>query len=314
MAETFALGALPTIGPAAITMGAFDGVHTGHVAILQATRAAALQLTVASVALVFDPHPDEVVHPGTRTPRLAPLRVNMARIRQLGIDHALPIRFDERLRSLTAEQFLEALEPSIDLAALVMSRDSAFGRGRSGSAAHMRLVGREQNFQVVSVDRVRHLGEPISSSRVRDTIVAGDFAAAREMGVPAYLEGTVVSGDRRGQQLGFPTANLAFGYLPVPVPRGIYAGRAVVVHAPGAPLTPVAPALVSVGTRPTFHRDGAELVEVHLLDFEADLYGQTLGVELVTWLRDERRFESAAELVVQMRRDADDARRILGVV
>ena len=86
MGETFALGELPMIGPAVVTMGAFDGVHTGHVAILRATRAAALQLTVASVALVFDPHPDEIVHPGTRTPRLAPLRVNMARIRQLGID------------------------------------------------------------------------------------------------------------------------------------------------------------------------------------------------------------------------------------
>lgn len=312
-AEALALGELPAIGPAVITMGAFDGIHTGHAAILQAARAAALELTVASVALVFDPHPDEILHPGTRAPRLAPLRVNLARIRQLGIDHALPIRFDDQLRSLTAEQFLAALEPSIDLCTLVMTRDSAFGRGRSGTATRMRQVGREQNFGVVTVERVRLGGEPVSSSRVREAIVAGSFAAAREMGVAPYLEGTVVRGDQRGQQLGFPTANLAFSYLPSRPPRGIYAGRAVIVGAPRAPLAPTAPALISIGTRPTFHRDGVELVEVHLLDFEADLYGQTLGVELVAWLRDERRFDSAAELVVQMQHDADDARRILGV-
>ncbi len=304
---------LPTIGPAAITMGAFDGIHAGHAAILQATRSAAAERTVASVALVFEPHPDEVLHPGTRAPRLAPLRVNLARIRQLGIGHVLPIRFDDQLRSLTAEQFLAALGPAIDLCTLVMSRESAFGRGRSGTATRMRQVGREENFGVVTVERVRLGGEPVSSSRVREAIVAGRFAAAREMGVAPYLEGTVVPGDRRGRDLGFPTANLAFGYLPVMPPRGIYAGRAVVVGAPRAPLAPAAPALISIGTRPTFHRDGVELVEVHLLDADVDLYGQTLGVELVSWLRDERRFAGAAELVVQMQRDAEDARRILGI-
>jgi len=304
---------LPTIGPAAITMGAFDGIHRGHAAILQATRSAALELTVASVALVFDPHPDEILHPGTRAARLAPLRVNLARIRQLGIDHVLRIRFDDELRSLTAEQFLAALEPSIDLCALVMSRESAFGRGRTGTAAHMREVGHSEHFRVVTVDRVLVGGEPVSSSRVREAVITGQFAAARAMGVAPYLEGTVVRGDQRGRQLGFPTANLAFGYLPVMPPRGIYAGRAMIVDSPRAAPAPTAPALISIGTRPTFHRDGVELVEVHLLGVDADLYAATIGVELVTWLRDERRFDSAEQLVVQMQLDAEEARRILGV-
>jgi riboflavin kinase / FMN adenylyltransferase len=308
-----AVADLPSIGPAAITMGAFDGIHAGHAAILQATRSAAAERTVASVALVFDPHPDEVLHPGTRSARLAPLRVNLARVRELGIGHALPIRFDDHLRSLTAEQFLAALAPAIDLCTLVMSRESAFGRGRSGTATRMRVFGREENFGVVTVERVQRGGEPVSSSRVREAIVAGRFVAAREMGVAPYLEGTVVRGDQRGRELGFPTANLAFDYLPVMPPRGIYAGRAVVVGAPRAPLAPTAPALISIGTRPTFHRHGAELVEVHLLDADVDLYGQTLGVELVVRLRDERRFDGAAELVVQMQRDAEDARQILGI-
>lgn len=315
MAELHGLGLdeLPAIGPAAVTMGAFDGIHSGHAAILQATRAAAMELTVASVALVFDPHPDEILHPGSTVPRLAPLPMNLGRIRQQGIDHALVIRFDEHLRSLTAEQFLAGLAPSIDLCTLVMSRESAFGRGRSGTAAHMRQVGRDQSFGVVTVERVRLGGEPVSSSRVRDAIVAGRIATAREMGVAPYLEGTVVQGDRRGHELGFPTANLAFEYLPVMPLQGIYAGRAMISGLPGGRSGPMAPALVSIGTRPTFHDDGVELVEVHLLDFEADLYGQTVGVELVAWLRDERRFGSAAELVVQMGRDAAEARRILGV-
>jgi len=308
----FTVDALPVIGPAALTMGAFDGIHVGHVAILQATRKVAMERTVASVALVFDPHPEEVLRPGTRAPRLAPLHLNLARIRRLGIDHALPVRFDEQLRELTAEQFLGELSRSIDLSALVMSSESAFGRGRSGTAARMRLVGRGQGFRVVTVDRVRLDGIPVSSSRAREAIVAGRVDAALAMGVAPYLEGIVVTGDQRGRALGFPTANLAFEYVPVMPHRGIYVGRAT-VDGEAATSSPPMPALISIGTRPTFHEHGAELVEAHLLDFDGTLYGSRLGIEFVARLRDERRFPDAESLVVQMRRDASEARRILGI-
>jgi riboflavin kinase/FMN adenylyltransferase len=304
--KALALADLPPIGPAVVTLGVFDGVHLGHGAVLDATRSAAAERGAKSLALVFDPHPDEVLRPGSRVPRLAPAAVNRSRIVEFGIDHALAIRFDAELRSLTAEAFLAALSPAIDLRALVMSTQSAFGRDRGGTVERMRGLGGSRRFDVVTVDPVQIEGGSVSSTRIRDAIAAGDLATARRLGVPPYLEGTVVAGDGRGHSLGFPTANLRFGYEPAMPSLGVYAGR--VAH--GGP--PGQQALVSIGTRPTFQERGEVVVEVHLLDYSGDLYGALLGVELVARLRDERRFTEVAALVEQMHRDAEAARAVLG--
>jgi riboflavin kinase / FMN adenylyltransferase len=303
------LGDLPAIGPAVITMGVFDGVHLGHRAILEATQAAARQQGAASVALVFDPPPDEVLRPGTRVPRLAPLAVNRERIDRAGIDRGIPIRFDEALRELSAEAFLGALAPAIELKGLVMSSRSAFGRNRGGTPARIQQLGAERGFVVGLVEPVEVDGGIVSSTRIRDTIATGDVPAARRLGVLPYLEGTVVPGDHRGRELGFPTANLAFGYVPVMPSLGVYAGR--VIEA-GAGVDAGHPALISIGTRPTFHEGSDVHVEVHLLDFNGDLYGTRLAVELVARLRDEQRFPDAGALVTQMRQDATAGRAVLG--
>ena len=303
------LAELPTIGPAALTMGVFDGVHRGHGALLDATRAAAG--ADSSVALVFDPHPDELLRPGVRVPRLAPLAANLQRITALGIDHALPLRFDEALRSLPPEAFLEALAPSIELRVLVMTPASAFGKGRAGTLERMRELGAERGFSVVAVNPLVIDRAPVSSSRIRSALADGAVEAARDLlGRPAYLEGTVVRGDRRGHELGFPTANLRFDYLPALPALGIYLGTAAV---PERGVGPEHPALVSVGVRPTFHEDGRVLVEVYLLDWDGDLYGTRLNVELLERLREERRFDGVEALVTQMTLDEADARRRLGI-
>jgi riboflavin kinase/FMN adenylyltransferase len=301
---------LPSIGPAMVTMGVFDGVHLGHRAVLEATRDAAAQDGVRSVALVFDPPPDEVVRPGTRVARLAPLAVNLSRIERLGVDRAVALRFDEPLRWLTAEEFIDALGQAVELRGLVMSRRSAFGRDRDGTPARIRELGAERGFAVPLVEPIEVGGLIVSSTRVRKAIAAGDVGEARALGVAPYLEGTVVEGDRRGRGLGFPTANLRLAYLPAMPSLGIYAGR---VTEAGSGVAPGHPALVSVGTQPTFHDTGDVLVEVHLLDFDGDLYGARLGVELVTRLRDEQRFPDAAALVAQMLRDATMGRAALGL-
>jgi len=304
-----ALANLPQIGPAVVTLGVFDGVHLGHRAILDATRDEAVDRGLTSLALVFDPSPVEVLQPGTSVPRLAPLRVNLGRI-EARLDRAIPIRFDEALRELSAEEFLDALAPAVSLEALTMSTRSTFGRDRGGTPARMQQLGAERGFAVRLVDPVEVEGAPVSSTRIRAAIADGDVEGARELGVVPYLEGTVVAGDRRGRELGFPTANLRFGYRPAMPSLGIYAGR---LTEAGASVTAGHPALVSVGTRPTFH-DGTEvLVEVHLLDFDGDLYGERLGVELLARLRDERRFEDAEALVTQMRLDAERGRAVLGM-
>lgn len=305
------LDELPSIGPAVVSLGVFDGVHRGHAALLRAVRDAAAERGAAAVALVFDPPPDEVLRPGTRVARLAPPATVLDRIRRVeGLDHALPLRFDDALRGLTAEEFIAGLAPAIELRALVMSPESAFGRGRGGTPERMRVLGKARGFTVIDVEPVVVDGAPLSSTRIRAAIAAGDVAAARRMGHPPRLEGTVVSGDRRGRELGFPTANLAFDYHPAMPALGIYVGR---VSVPERGVGPDHPALVSVGVRPTFHDEGTVLVEAYLLDFDGDLYGSHLSVDLLERLREERRFEDVGALVEQMRRDEADARRVLGI-
>ena len=304
------LAELPAIGPAVVTLGVFDGVHFGHRAILAATRAAAVERGARSVALVFDPPPDELLRPGQLVPRLAPLEMNLSRIAGLGIDRAIAVRFDEGLRQLTPESFLGALAPSIELRGVAMSRSGAFGRDREGTAQRMQALGAGSGYEVVVVEPVEVDGEEVSSTRIRAAIGVGDVAGALRLGVSPYLAGTVVVGDRRGRELGFPTANLRFDYAPAMPAEGIYAGR-ITPRLRG--VRDAHPALISIGTRPTFHSGDELLVEVHLLDWDGDLYGARLGVELVGRLRDQRRFDAVEALVEQMREDATVGRAVLGI-
>ena len=308
-ARPLRIAELPPIGPAVVTLGVFDGVHVGHRAILEATRDLAAEQGVGGQALVFDPPPDEVIRPGTIVPRLAPLRVNLARIEATGAGGALPMRFDDALRELSAEQFLDALSPAAAVRGLVMSSRSAFGRDRGGTPAHMRTLGATRGFAVRVVEPIVVGGAIASSTRIREAIAEGDVQEAQALGVVPYLEGVVVTGDRRGRELGFPTANLRFDYAPAMPALGIYAGR---VTEAGEGVSAGHPALISIGTRPTFHAGSAVLAEVHLLDFDGDLYGELLGVELVSRLRDEQRFADAEALVEQMKRDAAAGRAVLG--
>jgi len=306
-----ALDTLPEIGPAAVTLGVFDGVHRGHAALLGATIRAAAERDAASVALVFDPHPDEVLRPGTVVPRLTPLPTVLQRLASdCGVQWPVVVRFDDELRSRTAEEFIAALAPAIEMRALVMTPDAAFGRGRGGTVASMRDLGATRGFDVVTVEPVLIGDEPASSTRIRAAIAAGDIGLARRLGSPPRLEGVVVAGDRRGRSLGYPTANLAFDYAPAMPALGIYVGTVTV---PERGIGPGHPALVSVGVRPTFHDDGRVLVEVHLLDFDGDLYGVRLQVDLLERLRDERRFADVDSLIAQMRLDERAGRAFLGI-
>jgi len=217
------------------------------------------------------------------------------------------VRFDEGVRALPPEEFLAGLGPALDLRAIVMTPDSAFGRNRSGTPERVRAIGAERDFEVVTVDHVTADGVTVSSSRIRALLAEGDVeAAARLLGSPPLLRGTVVHGDARGRTLGFPTANLAFDYAAALPALGIYLGRVGAI--PDRNVDAGHPALVSVGVRPTFGNDGRVLVEVYLLDWDGDLYDASLTVEVIGRLREERRFDSTAALVRQMRADEAEAR------
>lgn len=309
--KVHAYDALPRIGPAAITMGVFDGVHVGHRHLIDATRRCASAIGAASVAIVFTPHPDEVIRPGTVVPRLLPPDVSIERLDAAGVDHALAVRFDDAVRGLDPEAFLAGLGRGLDLKAVVMTPESAFGRGRSGTLARVAEIGAGRGFEAVPVAPATADGAVISSSRIREALGAGDFeTGSRLLGAPPMLRGEVIHGDARGRELGFPTANLAFDYRPALPALGIYLGRVTVAE---RGVGPGHPALVSIGVRPTFHDGGNVLVEVYLLDWEGDLYDATLDVELTHRLRAERRFDSIEALVAQMQQDEGDARHLIGL-
>jgi riboflavin kinase / FMN adenylyltransferase len=303
------LGELPPIGPAVVTLGVFDGVHRGHRHVLDATARAAAERGAASVALVFSPHPDEVIRPGTRVQRLLPPETTLERLSAAGIDHAIELRFDASMRALEPEAFLGALSPSMELRGITMTPDSAFGRGRAGTLERVAEIGAENGFDCIAVEPLVADVGAVSSSRIRAELRDGRIESAADLlGSAPFLRGTVVHGDERGRELGFPTANLAFSYSAALPALGIYLGR---VHVPERGVGPDHPALVSVGVRPTFHDDGRVLVEVYLLDWDGDLYDATLDLEIDARLREERRFDSVEALVAQMRGDEAEARRRL---
>ena len=305
------LDELPAIGPAVVTLGVFDGVHRGHRHVLDATVLAARERDAASVALVFSPHPDEVIQRGVTVDRLLPPEVTLERLTRTAIDHAIEVRFDAALRSLEPEEFLAALAPAMELRGITMTPDSAFGRARAGTLERVAEIGAENGWDCIAVEPLIVDDETISSSRIRRALAHGEIERAADLiGSAPFLRGTVVHGDERGRQLGFPTANLALDYAAALPALGIYLGR---VHVPGRGVGPDHPALVSVGVRPTFHDNGRVLVEVYLLDWDGDLYDATLDLELIARLREERRFDDVGALVSQMQADEREARRLLSL-
>jgi riboflavin kinase/FMN adenylyltransferase len=301
---------MPEIGPAVVTLGVFDGVHLGHRHLAAATAEAARDRQAASAALVFDPPPIAVVRPGTTVERLLPVDLVLDRLRGAGIGHAVTVPFDDAVRELAPEAFLDALAPGIELRGVTMTPDSAFGHERAGTLERVARIGAARGFEAIGVQPLLVDGAPVSSTRIRALVAAGDMpGAAQLLGTPPLLRGLVVHGDGRGRDLGFPTANLAFDYTPVLPALGIYLGRVAVAE---RDVGPGAPALVAVGVRPTFHEGARVLVEVYLIDWEGDLYGASLTVEVGERLREERRFASVEALVEQMQRDEAEARRRFG--
>ena len=289
------------LGRVALALGVFDGVHRGHRVLLAATREAAAARDARPVALVFDPAPIEVIRPGHTLERLAPLPENLEDVAAAGVQ-PLAVRFDAALRDLPAEVFLDRLGPGLRPVAVVMTPDGAFGKDRAGTPERLAEAGAGRGFEVVLVEPETDDGV-ISSSRIRAALAAGAVEeAGRLMGRPSALTGTVVRGDGRGRELGYPTANLAFSYRPALPALGIYAGRATGQRA-----------LISIGRRPTFHAEGDVVVEAHLLDWEGDLYDSELRVEITDRLREERKFGSVDQLVAQMREDEAAARAVLAV-
>jgi riboflavin kinase/FMN adenylyltransferase len=290
--------------PAVVTIGVFDGVHRGHQDLIGQIVARARVIGGVSVVLTFHPHPRTVLRPDVPTYALTSLSERLRLIADLGVDTIATLEFTRELSLLSAEEFLDLLQKHVNLRELWVGDDFALGHHRSGTVARLSELGVERGFSVHPVAQFGNGGERISSSRVRELIMAGDVEhAAHLLGRYPYIAGTVIAGLQRGRKLGFPTANLALSAAYLLPADGIYA---VYAELDGVRW----PAVANIGVRPTFGNND-RLVEVHILDFNQMIYGQVLGVHLVKHLRAEARFASVDELAAQMQRDVVAARAAL---
>lgn len=286
------------------TIGVFDGVHVGHQELIRATRAAASGAEVRVVT--FDPPPAAVLAPGRFGPQLTPVGEKVPLLEAHGADRVMVLRFDREMAALDPEAFLARhLDDAGRLRHLVIGHDFALGRDRAGDEKRLAAIGAARGFGVTRLPAVRREGQVVSSTRVRQALAAGDLAGVTDLlGRPYRLLGPVVAGHGRGSGIGIPTANVALPSDKLPPPLGVYAVRA---RPPGGVFLP---AVMNFGRRPTFG-GGEAVVEVHLLDFRGDLRGQLLEVDLVHWIREERRFPGPEALVAQIRADMAAAREQL---
>jgi riboflavin kinase / FMN adenylyltransferase len=279
---------VPTGNRRKVAIGTFDGVHLGHREVIRGS----------DTVLTFDPHPATVVRPD-KTPRLVnSFAVKRDLIAGLGVEELVVIPFDREFASKDAATFVrEVLIERLQAERVSVGRNFHFGKGAQGTPDFLRS---HPDFETREVELVEMGGEPVSSSRIRSLVDDGRVDAAADLlGGPFLFEGEVVGGDRRGRELGMPTANVVPDQALVCPAQGVYAAWA---HGH--------PAAVNVGVRPTFETGGGLLVEAHLLDFEGDLYGERLRIAFLERLRGEERFDSADALVQQMRRDVERTREI----
>ena len=288
-----------------VTIGTFDGIHLGHQALLKRLCEHAARQSRSTMLLTFEPMPREYLKPESPPARLTSWRERWRILGGCGVDYMCVLRFDERLRNLSGEAFETLLAQQLRAHLVLVGHDFRFGRNGEATASSLATAGATLGFTVDVVPPVLLNGVRVSSSGVRDALSKGDFALAHAwLGRPYSMTGRVVEGNQLGRKLGFPTANLRTGRRRVPV-AGIFAIR---VH--GVSADPL-PGVASLGTRPTIDGGGEMLLEAHLFDFAGNLYGREIEVEFVAKLRDEEHFADLDALVVQMDKDAADARRIL---
>lgn len=316
-------------GPSVITLGNFDGVHRGHQGVLAGVVRAARARGAAAVAITFDPHPIQVLHPERAPALLTGLEQRLALLAETGLDATLAVHFTAEFALLTPEEFIRQyfVDP-LGAVAVVVGRDTRFGVHNSGDFSTLQELGERLGFEVLATEEI---GGPVteaqaaeseqsarptrawSSTYVRHVLESGDVDLAAEiLGRDHAVRGTVVHGKHRGRELGYPTANLGADAVGLPPAPGVYAGWLVRHDLPASDPQHRLPAAISTGTNPTFDDVRVRTVEAYVLDrLDLDLYGEDVSVEFTHRLRGNVAFESIEALIDQMGRDVDTARELL---
>ena len=294
------------LGPSAVALGMFDGVHLGHVHLVREVIRLARAEGLASAVITFDIHPLALLRPQDAPPMLTTVEEKAERLLALKPGTLVSLPFDAAFAALSAEEFAAFLARAFDVRVAVIGFNYSFGAGGAGDAALLRRLGKKYGFAVRVLEPVCWEGEPISSSRVRAALTAGDLKAAKAMlGGPYRIAGAVEHGKRLGRTLGFPTANLSLPADKALPPFGVYAAS---VRVEGTNH----PAVLNIGVHPTVP-EGAPTIEIHLLDAAPDLYGRWVEAALEAWLRPERKFDGVEALRAQIARDVEAAKQVLGM-
>lgn len=313
MMKTFTswTGLTPNDRGAAVAIGNFDGVHLGHQRVIEIARAAAQANSAPLGILTFEPHPREFFAPDAPPFRLMNAEAKANRLAKLGVQHLFQFPFDAVMASLTPEDFArEVLSDGLGLSHVVIGADFCFGKGRKGSVADLQRFGAEMGFGVTAVELLAGETGAVSSTAIRNALTEGlPRDAAAMLGHWHRIEGAVVHGEKRGRELGFPTANMSIAGLHPPK-FGVYAVKVDVLTGPH---TGTYSGAASIGVRPMFGQNLPNC-ETFLFDFSGDLYDQHLSVALVDFLRPEMAFDGLDPLIVQMTKDCDRARKILSAL
>ena len=292
----------------AATIGFFDGVHKGHVHLLESLKSIAAERGLKSMAITFPEHPRQILQSDYRPRLLSTPEDKVRLLENTGIDYCFPLHFTTALAALDARTFMtDFLQKKLGVSALLVGHDHHFGHDTNLTVDDYRRIGNEIGMEVIPADAFLYEGAPISSSRIRRELVAGNVKAANDMlGYRYTISGTVIHGLQNGRKMGFPTANLGpyCEFMQIPA-DGVYSSVAKVDGE-------IWPAMLNIGFRPTFEGK-ARTIEAHLLGFDRDIYFHELTLEFVDFLRPERRFESPQELAAQLEADRDKVRQTINL-
>ena len=289
-----------------LTIGVFDGVHLGHKRLIAELIGRAGRLNLLSGVVTFDPHPQQVLLPRNRLPFLTGLEQRKALLKNEGVKSVIVLPFSRELAQLSAREFIKLLKDYLSLKELVIGPDFTLGRNREGDVDNLRKLGKAMGFTVTVVPPVTINGETVSSTAIREALAGGDLEKASSLiGRPFSLSGKVVRGEGRGAKLDYPTANLEIEPEQALPAEGVYASWAYIAGRAYKSVT-------NIGRRPTFGV-GKSLVEVYILGYRGDLYGQELKIDIIEKLRGEKQFDSAEALRQQIARDVEQGRAVLSV-
>jgi riboflavin kinase / FMN adenylyltransferase len=289
-----------------VTIGTFDGVHLAHQKIIGEAVGLARKLKGRSVVVTFEPHPREILDPATEMRLLTTLQERQELCEQLGVDWFVVIEFNKSFSQQNFRDFyVKYLVNGIGISVIVEGYDHHWGKNREGNIEALVQIGKEYGFDVVNIEQFKYNGIPVNSSMIRNELIKGSVEAGSEfLGRPYSLSGKVVTGDRRGRSLGYPTANVDLSSNKKVLPKnGIYFVQAQVDKNKYF-------GMASIGIRPTFYSDGKRIFEVNIFDFDQDIYGYDLRVDFLERLRDEQKFDSADQLIQKMHQDEQLSREL----